>query len=104
MVFLTSLDSPKAVKTVSVKIKLLKGILRENQKAVDNVVTVENRVLDAISTALGNVVMPQVEKAVRSITESTGRGPNGMVQNPHQRVFAESTVKTPLLSVTSRMD
>ena len=46
-------------------------------KAVDNaVMTVENRVQDAILTAMLIVVIPRVEMTVTSMTESSGRGPS----------------------------
>ena len=46
------------------------------------VTAVEIRVHDAILTATGNVVIPRVEMAVRSITESSGPGPNSVVRSP----------------------
>ena len=42
--------------------------------------------------------------AVRSITESSGSGPNNMVQNPDQRDFSDKTEKTSLISASSRVD
>ena len=43
-------------------------------KDVDNaVMAVENRVHDAILTAMDNVVIPRVEMTVRSIIESAAR-------------------------------
>ena len=49
-------------------------------QAVDNaVIAVENRVHDAILTAMHNVVLPRVEMAVISITESSERVLNSVV-------------------------
>ena len=43
--------------------------------------TVENRMHDAILAVIDNVVIPRVEMAVKSITNSTGHGTNSEVQN-----------------------
>ena len=60
------------------------------RKEVDSIVmAVENRVHEAILTAMNNVVMPRVEKTVRSITESSGRRPSSMVQNLLRGTFQE---------------
>ena len=42
--------------------------------------------------------------AVRSIIESSGRGPNSMVQNPDQRDFSGNTDNTPLMSASCPID
>ena len=65
---------------------------------------VQNRVHSAILTAMDNVVIPRVEMAVRSITESSGREPSSMVQNPDQRDFSGNTENTPLMSASSWVD
>ena len=49
--------------------------------------TVENRMHDAILTAIDKVVIPRVQMAVKSITGSTGLGTNSEVQNPDRRDF-----------------
>ena len=49
--------------------------------------TVENRMRDAILTAMDKVVIPRAEMTVRSITGSSGHGPNSVVQNPARRDF-----------------
>ena len=59
---------------------------------------------DAFLTAVDNVVMPRVELAVRSITESSVRGPNSVVQKSDQRYFTRKTEKTPLILASSRLD
>ena len=59
---------------------------------------------DAILTTMDNVVIPRVELAVRSLTESLGRGLSSVVRNPHQRVFSGNTGNTPLMSASSRVD
>ena len=48
---------------------------------------VKNRVHDAFLTTMENVVIPKVTKGMRSTTESSGRGPSSMVQNPDQWDF-----------------
>ena len=53
---------------------------------------------------MDNVVKPQVELAVRSITESSGRGPSSMLQNRDQRDFTGNIVSTPLMSASSRVN
>ena len=58
------------------------------RRAVDNaVLTVENRMHDAILTPMDKVVILGVEIAVKSITGSSGHGPNSEVQNPNRRDF-----------------
>ena len=75
------------------------------RKAVDNaVMTVENRMHDAILTAMDKMVIPRVEMAVRSITGSSGHGLNGIVQNPDWGEFTGNTENTPLMSASSRLD
>ena len=75
------------------------------RKEVDYaVMAVGNRVHDAILTAMDNVVMPRVEMAVRSVTESSRRGPSCVVQNPDQRNFSGNTENTPPMTVSSRVD
>ena len=59
--------------------------------------TVKNWVYDNFLTAVSIVVIPRVEMAVRSITKSSRRGPNSVVQNPDQRDFTGITEKTPLV-------
>ena len=70
----------------------------------DDVMTVENCMHDEMLTALDNVIIPQVEMAVKSITESSRRGPISVVQNPDPRDFTGNTENTPLMLVSSRLD
>ena len=58
-------------------------------------------VCDAILTAKDKVVKPRVEMAVRSVTESPGRGPSSVVQNPDRRDFTMNTGNTPLVLASS---
>ena len=60
--------------------------------------------MTAILTAMDKVVIPRVELAVRSITESSGRRPSNVVQNPDRRDFTGNSENTPLMSASSRMD
>ena len=53
---------------------------------------------------MNDVVIPRVEMAVRSVTGSSGSGPNSIVQNPDRRDFTGNTEKTPLRSASSRLD
>ena len=56
------------------------------RKAVDNIVkAVKNRMHDAILTAKGNVAIPPIEMALRSITGSSRYGPNSALQNPDKK-------------------
>ena len=64
----------------------------------------ENRVHDGILTAINNVVIPRVEVVVRSITGSSGRGPNSVAQNPDHEDFSENIENTPLKTASSRAD
>ena len=59
---------------------------------------------DAILTALKNEVLPQVEMVVKSITESSGRETNSMVQNSDQRDFTGNTENTALILASSWLD
>ena len=82
-----------------------KNIDDKISKAVDRaVMTVENCMHDAILTAMDNVVIPRVKMAVRSITESSGRGRSSVVQNPDQSDITGNTGNTSLMSASSRMD
>ena len=74
-------------------------------KAVDNVVMIfENRVHDAILTAISNVIMPGVERAVRLITELSGRKHNSVLQDRDQRDFSGNSKNAPVFSASSRVD
>ena len=44
------------------------------------VISIENRMHDAVLTANNNVIIPTVEMTVRSISGSSKIGPNGIVQ------------------------
>ena len=75
------------------------------RKAVDNaVMTVGNRMHDAILSAMDIIVIPRVEMAVRSITGSSVQGPSSVVQNPDRRDFTGNTENTPLMLASSRLD
>ena len=75
------------------------------RRAGDGVVlTVENRMHDAILTAMDKVLMPRVATAVRSSSGSIGHGPTSGVQNPDRRDFTGNTENTPLMSAFSRLD
>ena len=61
----------------------------------------ENRMQDAIFTAMDNVIIPRVEMAVRSIMESPGRGLSSVVQNPDQKDVKGNLEITPLKSAST---
>ena len=85
---LMTFRSPPSVISVQVTIKFLKRIMPTNAGKKNNAVTaVENRIYDAILTAMNNLVMPRIEMAVRSITELSGRGRNSVVQKPWSEGF-----------------
>ena len=82
-----------------------KNIDDKIRKAVNNAVTsVENRMHDAILAGLDKAVIPGVEMALRSITGSSGHGPNGEVQNSHRTDFLGNAGNTPLMSASGRLD
>ena len=53
---------------------------------------------------MNNVAIPTVEMAVRSFTGSLERGQNSTVQNPDPSDFSVNMEKTPLKTVSSRVD
>ena len=55
---------------------------REMSKIVD---TVENRIQNAILTAIENIVAPQIELAIRSINASSGRDATSVSANSERR-------------------
>ena len=64
----------------------------------------ENSMPKAMLTAIGNVVFPRVEMAVKSITISTGHGTYSEEHKPDRKDFLRSIIKTPFLSASSRLD
>ena len=72
-------------------------------RAVDKaVLTVENRLQDAILTAIDK--MARIETAVRSVTGPTTHEPISDVQNPDRRDFLRNVGNTPLMSASSGLD
>ena len=72
------------------------------RRAVDNVVlTVENRMHDAILTGMDTLLIPRTETAVRSITGLTEHGSIRDVQIPDRKDFLRNA-GTPLMSAYSR--
>ena len=59
---------------------------------------------DVILTATDSMGIPRVEMAMKSITDSTGHGTNGEVQNPDRWDFLGNIRNTPLMSASSRLD
>ena len=53
---------------------------------------------------MDNLVIPGVEMAMRSITGSSGRGPNSVVQNTDQRDFSGTMENSPPMTTSGRVD
>ena len=71
----------------------------------DNAIsTVENRMQDAFSTAMDEVVIARVEMTVTSITGSSRHGTNSEVQNPDRKDILRNAGNTPLKLDSSRLD
>ena len=66
--------------------------------------TVENRIDDAVLTAMDNVLIPRVEMVVRSTNGPSRNGSNSVVQDPDRRDFIGNTESTPLKLASSRFD
>ena len=88
-----------------VRIESKKKNVNEIRNAVDSAVMVVKQLMfGAILMEVNILVMPRVEIAVRSITESSERGPNNVVQNPDQGDFTLNTKETLLMSAFCRID
>ena len=98
-VVLLTLEDPQSVKIVHFIEKDSDDKIRK--AIVIAVMTVRNRMHDAIWTAMDSLVKPGVEMAVSSITESSGRRPSSVVQNPYQTDLLGVTQNTPLMSASS---
>ena len=73
----------------------------KTRKRVHNAVNnVKIRMYDAFLTAMGSVVTPRGELAMRSITGSSGHGSNSALQNQKRRDFIGNS---PLKSAFSRL-
>ena len=68
------------------------------------VMTVENRMHDAILTARDKVVIAKVEMAVKSITDLTGHETSSEVQNNDRRDLLGNTRNTPPMPASNRLD
>ena len=64
----------------------------------------KNRMHDVSLTAMDKLVFPTVETAVRSVTGSTGQGPNSEVQNTDRKDLLGNAGNTLLMSISSRLD
>ena len=65
---------------------------------------VENRVRDAVLTAMDNVVFLRVEMTERSVSGSSRLDLSSVVQNPDQRDFSGNTENTTVMSAASLVD
>ena len=69
--------------------------------------TLKTRVKDAVLTAIESFVTPQVELAVKSVIESSGRNADSNVLNPGRREFSgivEGLQMTTASRVNSHID
>ena len=90
---------------VCVKIRSFSKIDDQVTRAVISAVTaVENRMRDAILTAIDNVVIPRVEMAVKSIIGWAEHGTGSEVQNHERRDFVGNNRNTPLMSTSCQLD
>ena len=81
------------------------GIGDQFTRAVSSaVMTVKNRMHDAILTAMDKMITPRIEMTVKSITGSTGHETNSEVQNPDRRDFLGNLTSTLLMSASSRLN
>ena len=67
--------------TVNVKTLERCFIERINREMSNIVVTVEDRIQNAISTAIDNIVAPKIDLAIRSINASSGRDGTSVTAN-----------------------
>ena len=102
MVIVNFLRELLTAKTVPVKTRSQEKLFEDKiRNAFDKaVLIVENRMHDVISTGMDKVVTPRVEMGVRSMTGSSGHGPNSLFQNPNRRDFSGNTEKTRLMSAS----
>ena len=77
----------------------------KKRKVVDSsVLSVKNHTQNAFLTTMDNVVIPRVEMAVRSITESSGQGRSNVVQKFARRDLTGNTLNTLLMPAPSRLN
>ena len=89
---------------VMVKTQTERKIAHKVREEVTNALTaVENGVHDAVLAAMDNLEIPKNQMAVRSITNSSGRGPNSMVRNLDYRDFSGITENTAAISASNRI-
>ena len=82
------IDFEKFVKSASQN-QVIEIIIEDKIREAVNeaVLAIENRMHDAILTAMHKVVIPRDDMAVKSITGSSRHEPNSEVQNPNRRKF-----------------
>ena len=64
----------------------------------------QNRAHDVFSTTTDKIVIPRVELAVRSVTGSSERVSNNVIQNYDQRDFSSNMENAQLMRTTNRRD
>ena len=92
---------------LAMQVKIESGNNTDNRikDTIDSaVIVVENRMRNAILTAMNDVVIPRVEMSVRWITGSSGNGHSSIVQNLDRKDFTGITRNTPLRSASSQLD
>ena len=77
---------------------------RIRDAVVSAVVAIEYCMHDPRLTLMNDVVIRQIAMTVRSVTGSSGNGPNSIVQNPDWRDYTGNVENTPLKSTSSRLD
>ena len=104
--FINKFGSSADGENSAIQAQVIEKIITDKiRKEVDKIVmAIENRVHDAILTAFDNVVIPSVEMAARSITQSSGKGPSSVIQNPDRKGLTGNEVNTLLISASSRVD
>ena len=76
-----------AVNGSTMNVKILERCYDErNDREMSNIVnTVENRIQNAILTAVYNIIAPKIELAIRSINASSGRDATSVSANSERR-------------------
>ena len=102
VVLLIISEALQSVKIVQIMIRSLKEILqRKIRKRLAKLLRL-SKFHDAILTAMDNLVIPIVKIAMSSITESSGRGPNNVVQNLDQKDFSGNMEITTRITASGR--
>ena len=95
-------EKQRLVKIAKFIVKLLKRLMPRFTTEVNSVVAaVENRIQDAILTAVDSVIISSFQLQMKLIIGSSGHGPNIVVQNRDQRNFSRNMKGTPLMRAST---